>query len=213
MAEIETREGYLPFRDYRTWYRITGNLASDRLPLVVAHGGPGCTHDYVDSFKGIAALDGRAVIHYDQLGNGNSTRLPDKGPDFWTVSLFLEELDCLLAHLGIQERYAFLGQSWGGTLGAEHAVRKPEGLKALVIANSPANMHTWVAEANRLRDELPEEVQATLPCSMSDVRVKVIGIHSTLSTPNRLTCVPKYAFSQYYWLMTLQSSVFTTFLA
>lgn len=130
--------------------------------MVVAHGGPGCTHDYVDSFKDIAALDGRAVIHYDQLGNGKSTRLPEKGADFWTVSLFLEELDALLAHLGIADRYAFLGQSWGGMLGAEHAVRQPQGLKALVIANSPANMHTWVAEANRLRRDLPVDVQEIL---------------------------------------------------
>lgn len=162
MADIASREGYLPFREYQTWYRITGSLSSGRLPLVVAHGGPGCTHDYVDSFKDIAALDGRAVIHYDQLGNGNSTRLPDKGQDFWTVALFLEELDALLAHLGIQDRYAFLGQSWGGMLGAEHAVRQPHGLKALVIANSPANMRTWVAEANRLRADLPADVQAVL---------------------------------------------------
>ena len=162
MAAVQTTEAYLPFREYRTWYRITGSLDSEKLPLVVAHGGPGCTHDYVDSFKGIAALDGRAVIHYDQLGNGHSTRLPDKGPDFWTPALFLEELDALLKHLGIQDRYAFLGQSWGGMLGAEHAVRQPKGLKALVVANSPANMHTWVAEANRLREELPQDVQDTL---------------------------------------------------
>ncbi|NKL06397.1 proline iminopeptidase-family hydrolase [Rhizobium leguminosarum] len=162
MGEVTTKEAYLPFRDYRTWYRVTGSLESGKLPLVVAHGGPGCTHDYVDSFKDIAALDGRPVIHYDQLGNGNSTRLPEKGPDFWTVGLFLEELDALLSHLGIQQHYAVLGQSWGGMLGAEHAVRRPEGLKALVIANSPANMHTWVSEANRLRQELPKEVQDTL---------------------------------------------------
>ncbi|RCW19914.1 tricorn interacting aminopeptidase F1 [Ciceribacter lividus] len=162
MPDIASREGFSPFREYRTWYRVTGTLSSGRLPLVVAHGGPGCTHDYVDSFKGITEIDGRVVIHYDQLGNGNSTRLPEKGEDFWTVPLFLEELDCLLKHLGIQDRYAFLGQSWGGMLGAEHAVRRPGGLKALVIANSPANMKTWVAEANRLREELPAEVQATL---------------------------------------------------
>jgi L-proline amide hydrolase len=162
VAAIPVEDAYLPFRDYRTWYRITGTLDGDKLPLVVAHGGPGCTHDYVDSFKGITELDGRAVIHYDQLGNGRSTRLPDKGPEFWTPALFLEELDALLAHLGIADRYAFLGQSWGGMLGAEHAVRQPQGLKALVIANSPANMHTWVAEANRLRAELPQDVQDTL---------------------------------------------------
>ncbi|WP_165932930.1 proline iminopeptidase-family hydrolase [Rhizobium sp. BK251] len=162
VAAVPTKEAYLPFREYRTWYRITGSLDGGKLPLVVAHGGPGCTHDYVDSFKGIAELDGRPVIHYDQLGNGNSTRLPEKEPDFWTPALFLAELDALLTHLGIQDRYAFLGQSWGGMLGAEHAVRQPKGLKALVIANSPANMYTWVAEANRLRDELPLEVQDTL---------------------------------------------------
>lgn len=162
MGSISAEEGHVPFRKYRTWYRITGSLDSPLLPLVVAHGGPGCTHDYVDSFKDIAALDGRPVIHYDQLGNGNSTRLPEKGPDFWTVALFLEELDALLAHLGIADRYAYLGQSWGGMLGAEHAVRRPQGLKALVIANSPANMRTWVSEANRLRRDLPADVQATL---------------------------------------------------
>lgn len=162
MNAVGSVEGFVSFRGHQTWFRVTGALDSPRLPLVVAHGGPGCTHDYVDSFKDIAALDGRAVIHYDQLGNGKSTHLPEKGPEFWTVDLFLAELDALLAHLGIAQRYAFLGQSWGGMLGAEHAVRRPKGLKALVIANSPANMHTWVAEANRLRRELPAEVQATL---------------------------------------------------
>lgn len=162
MTSITQEEGYVPFRDYKTWYRITGSLDSEKLPLVVAHGGPGCTHDYVDAFKDLSTLDGRAVIHYDQLGNGNSTRLTDKGSDFWTVELFLEELDTLLKHLGIHERYAYLGQSWGGMLGAEHAVQQPAGLKALIIANSPANMHTWVAEANRLRRELPADVQETL---------------------------------------------------
>lgn len=162
MGAVGSVEGFVPFRGHQTWYRVTGDLKGPRLPLVVAHGGPGCTHDYVDSFKDIVALDGRAVIHYDQLGNGKSTHLPEMGPEFWTVDLFLAELDALLAHLGIAERYAFLGQSWGGMLGAEHAVRRPLGLKALVIANSPANMHTWVAEANRLRRELPIEVQETL---------------------------------------------------
>ncbi|TDW33390.1 tricorn interacting aminopeptidase F1 [Rhizobium azibense] len=162
MAAIASKEAFLPFREYQTWYRITGSLDSGKLPLVVAHGGPGCTHDYVDSFTGITEIDGRPVIHYDQLGNGNSTRLREKGPDFWTPALFLEELDALLKQVGIHDRYALLGQSWGGMLGAEHAVRRPRGLKALVIANSPANMRTWVAEANRLREELPQEVQDTL---------------------------------------------------
>jgi L-proline amide hydrolase len=154
-------EGHAPFRDYRTWYRVCGDLRSGMTPLVVAHGGPGCTHDYVDAFRDIAET-GRAVIHYDQIGNGRSTHLRDKPADFWQPALFLEELDSLLKHLGIQDNYALLGQSWGGMLGSEHAVTTPRGLQALIIANSPASMGLWLQAAARLRNALPPEVQATL---------------------------------------------------
>jgi len=158
---VDIVEGFAPYGDYQTWYRVTGDLTSGKPPLVVVHGGPGCTHDYVDSFKDIAAT-GRAVVHYDQVGNGRSTHLPDKGPDFWTVDFFRTELNNLIDHLGIRGAYCVLGQSWGGMLGAEFAVTRPAGLKALVIANSPASMELWISEANRLREELPPEVQATL---------------------------------------------------
>jgi L-proline amide hydrolase len=157
---MQVREGYASFRGHRTWFRVTGDLNAGRPPLIIAHGGPGCTHDYVDSFKDLAAT-GRAVVHYDQLGNGRSTHLPDAPTEYWVVDLFLAELNNLIAHLGIHD-YALLGQSWGGILGAEHAVRQPDGLKALIIANSPASMALWSEAADRLRLALPAEVQATL---------------------------------------------------
>lgn len=157
---MQVREGYADFQGHQTWYRVTGDLASGRLPLVVAHGGPGCTHDYVDSFKDLAE-HGWPVVHYDQLGNGRSTHLRGIDPGFWTVALFLDELNNLLRHLGIAE-YVLLGQSWGGMLAAEHGVRQPVGLRGLIIANSPASMALWRAAAAGLRAELPAEVQATL---------------------------------------------------
>lgn len=161
MTAPSSAEGFARLGEYQTWYRVTGDLASPRLPLVIAHGGPGCTHDYVDSFKHLAE-NGRAVIHYDQIGNGKSTHLPNKGGDFWTVPFFLCELDNLLVHLGIADRYALLGQSWGGMLGAEHAVLQPKGLKALILANSLASMALWTAGAASLRAQLPPDVQNAL---------------------------------------------------
>ena len=149
------------FRGWKTWYRITGDLASGRTPLVVLHGGPGAAHNYLLRYAELAET-GRPVIHYDQLGVGNSTHLPDQGADFWQVPLFVEELDNLLAHLGIAGRYHLLGQSWGGMLAAEHAVRRPAGLRGLVISNSPASMDLWLQEANKLRALLPPDVQSTL---------------------------------------------------
>ena len=162
-----SRTGTVDFRGWQTWYRVTGDLDAGKTPLVVLHGGPGAAHNYTLSIAGIAA-QGRAVIHYDQLGIGNSTHLPERGADFWTVQLFLDELDNLLGTLGIAGRYHVLGQSWGGMLAAEHAVRRPAGLRGLVIANSPASMHLWLSEAGRLRSELPAEVQQTLLAHEAD---------------------------------------------
>jgi L-proline amide hydrolase len=161
MGVVNVREGYAEFRGYMTWFRITGDLKAKKPPVVILHGGPGAAHDYADSFK-LLATSGRAVIHYDQLGCGHSTHLREKPKDFWTVQLFLDELDNLLKTLGIANSYHIVGQSWGGMLGAEHAIRQPKGLRGLVIADSPPSMELWVKEANRLRDALPPDVQATL---------------------------------------------------
>lgn len=156
-----TAEGLAPFRDYKTWYRITGDLKSGKPPLFVLHGGPGCTHDYVDSYK-LVADSGRAVIHYDQIGNGKSTHLPDKGGDFWTPEFFVAELENLIDHLGVRPAYHVLGQSWGGMLGAEIAVRQPDGLESLSICNSPASMQLWLQGAAELREQLPPEMLAAM---------------------------------------------------
>ncbi len=160
-ADITSIEGRAPFRGYETWYRVSGDLASGKLPVVILHGGPGVAHNYVDAYK-LLARDGRAVIHYDQLGCGNSTLLPEKGADFWTPQLFIDELENLVDHLGIRGGFHVLGQSWGGMLGSEYAVLQPDGLASLTIANSPASMKLWVEEANRLRADLPQDVQDTL---------------------------------------------------
>ena len=154
-------EGMANFLGWQTWYRIAGDLSSDRTPLLIVHGGPGAAHNYLLRYADLAD-NGRAVIHYDQLGVGRSTHLRDKGADFWQVGLFLDELNNLLRHLNIQDSYHLLGQSWGGMLASEHAVLQPPGLRSLVISNSPASIELWLQEANKLRSKLPPEVQATL---------------------------------------------------
>lgn len=158
---LSISQGSAPFGPYQLWYKVTGDLDSGKAPLVILHGGPGCTHDYVDSFKDIAET-GRAVVHFDQLGNGKSTHLPEKGPEFWTVQLFLDQVDALLLHLGIADRYHILGQSWGGMLGSEHAVRQPKGLLSLTLANSLAAMNLWIEGAAKLRSQMPAEQRDAL---------------------------------------------------
>ena len=161
MVSPATSEGRAHFGPYETWYRVTGDLSESTVPLVVLHGGPGAAHNYTLAIADLAR-NGRAVIHYDQIGCGRSTHLPERGADFWTVELFLEELDNLLGHLGVREAYHLLGQSWGGMLGAEHAVTRPSGLRSLVMSNSPASMDLWTREALRLRSLMPDALREAL---------------------------------------------------
>ena len=177
-------EGYADFDGFRTWYRIDGDLRPGDpdvpAPLVVLHGGPGATHEYLLALTDLAH-DGRAVVFYDQLGNGNSTHLPERGADFWTVDLFVRELTNLVEHLGIGERFHVLGQSWGGFLAQEYAFTKPAGLRSLVISNSAASFPDFVAVANELRKELPPG--STTRCAGTRRR----GRPTTRSTSPRAT--------------------------
>jgi L-proline amide hydrolase len=158
-----TTEGTVDYDGGFTWYRITGELKPDERPLIVLHGGPGCTHDYLLRLAQLSLPEwgGRAVIHYDQIGNGHSSHHPDKPAEYWNVDLFVAEFHNLLAHLGITE-YDILGQSWGGMLGSEIAIRRPAGLHTLVLADSPASIALWLEAANRLRAQLPPGVDETL---------------------------------------------------
>jgi L-proline amide hydrolase len=154
-------EGTMTRDGNETWYRVVGDLQAGPTPVVICHGGPGAAHDYTEPIANLSRF-GRGCVLYDQVGCGKSTHLPDAPADFWTVQLFKDELSDLTRELGIAERYAVVGQSWGGMLAMEYALDHPEGLRAIVVADSPASIPLWVEEANRLRADLPQDVQETL---------------------------------------------------
>lgn len=154
-------DGTFSWDGHTTWYDASGTTEEGKLPIVILHGGPGATHDYLEDLA-VLSRSGRQTILYDQIGCGNSEHLPAAPASFWTTGLFKRELTGLLEHLGIDDAYTLLGQSWGGMLAMEHALDHPEGLKGMVVSNSPASIPLWVEEANRLRKGLPPEVQEVL---------------------------------------------------
>jgi len=158
-SALSVSEGTIPFGGAETWYRIVGSGELDgAAPMLTLHGGPGAAHDYLESMQELAHT-GRRVIFYDQLGCGRSPYPED--PSKWTVELFVQEVDAVREALGLDEVH-LVGQSWGGMLGMEYALTQPSGLRSLVICDSPSSMRLWVQEANRLREDLPPEIQQTL---------------------------------------------------
>jgi L-proline amide hydrolase len=156
-------EGRMRWDGHETWYEVVGDLDPEapKTPVVICHGGPGAAHDYTEPIAELSRF-GRACVLYDQLGCGKSDHLPDAPEEFWRPQLFKDELVALTEHLGIAGRHAVVGQSWGGMLAMEYALDHPAGLKGMVVADSPASITMWVSEANRLRADLPPDVQATL---------------------------------------------------
>jgi L-proline amide hydrolase len=154
-------EGRMSWNGQETWYSVVGDLDSGPTQVIICHGGPGAAHDYTEPIADLSRF-GRGCVLYDQVGCGKSTHLADAPAEFWSPQLFKDELVELARHLGVADRYAVVGQSWGGMLAMEHALDHPEGLRAIVVADSPASIPLWVEEANRLRKDLPADVQETL---------------------------------------------------
>jgi proline-specific peptidase len=179
---VPSTEGTVPFtyhslpalssgQTYHTWYKVIGSLStSSRPPLVALHGGPGATHDYFCNLSLLTAKHNVPVILYDQLGNGNSSRLPSTRLDtsVWTRNLFLAELENLLAHLGLgdsaegKREYDLLGHSWGGVLGAMWAMRQPKALRKLVLNSSPASMAQFAAQCKVWIAQMPADAREAI---------------------------------------------------
>jgi len=156
-------EGYINFREFKTYYRVVGNvqesLAKGLTPLVLLHGGPGSTHNYFELLDPLGD-DGRAIVMYDQLGCGNS--YVEGHPELWVREVWEEELDNLLRELRI-ERFHLLGQSWGGMLAISYLVDyKPKGAVSLILSSSLSESQLWGIEQHRQMKFMPVELQEGL---------------------------------------------------
>ena len=149
-----TLERMVPVEGGRVYVRVNGNLRGPRPPVVILHGGPGGTHGaYLDSLAlADGTDDGRAVILYDQLDSGRSDWPGDAKN--WRVGRFVNELDAIGAALDIA-RWHVVGHSWGGTIALEYGGRRPQRLQSLVLASPLISTHSWIADADALRRELP----------------------------------------------------------
>ena len=156
---MDVMEGYVPFAGYQTYYRVVGDCAQGRLPLLCIHGGPGAAYNYISSLDGIAESYGRAVIYYDALGCGKSPCPPL--PDRWSAGFAEEELIEVRRALGL-DRVHVLGQSWGGMLAMQYATHRPSGIASMVVASGPASLDLWLEEAARLRSYLPKDMREAL---------------------------------------------------
>ncbi|GAM87003.1 hypothetical protein ANO11243_050240 [Dothideomycetidae sp. 11243] len=166
-SPIPNEEGDIPLiipsisRPCFTHYRIYGDRSNSKSPpLVCVHGGPGAGGR---SQRKLAVLWQR---HGIPVGCGESTLLPETNGDesFWQVSLFIDELNNLLDHLGLRDGLGFhlYAASFGGYVACALAATRPPGLQRLVLSSCIPSKELSVQSFQEVKTELPVEHQQAI---------------------------------------------------
>ncbi len=152
----EPGQGFIDVPGGPIWYKVTGT--GPGLPLIALHGGPGGTSCGYSLLEALG--DERPVIRYDQLGTGRSGRPDDLS--LWEVDRFVDALHTIRKELGLDE-FHLLGGSWGGSLAAAYVIEKgTEGVVSVTLSSPLLSTPDWMADANYLRSQMPQDIQDTL---------------------------------------------------
>jgi proline iminopeptidase len=136
-----------PSGTFRVWTKRIGNNPSAKVLLL--HGGPGATHEYLEAFDSYLPGAGIEYYYYDQLGSAYSDQPDD--PSLWDVSRFVDEVEQVRQALGLDANNFYLyGQSWGGILAIEYALLHQEHLRGLIISNMMASIPAYNAYAHEV---------------------------------------------------------------
>ena len=146
-----------PSGRFSVWTKRVGNNSD--LKVLLLHGGPGATHEYLEACDSYLPAVGVEYYYYDQLGSGFSDQPDD--PSLWQLDRFVDEVEQVRAALGLgPDNFVLYGQSWGGLLAIEYALAHQEQLRALVISNMMASAPAYTAYAEQVL--LPAMDQAAL---------------------------------------------------
>jgi proline iminopeptidase len=121
-----------PKGPFKVWTKRVGN--NPRIKVLLLHGGPGMTHEYLEAFDSYFPRAGFEYYYYDQLGSAYSDQ-PDE-PSLWELPRFVDEVEQVRKALKLDSgNFYLLGHSWGGMLALEYALKYQQNLKALIISN------------------------------------------------------------------------------
>lgn len=126
--------------EFNVWTRRVGN--HPKVKVLVLHGGPGFSHDYLLGLDTILPKAGVEYYMYDQLGSGLSDR--PEAPELWEIPRFVDEVEQVRQALGLgAENLVLYGHSWGGILAIEYALAHPGNLKGMVISNMMSSIPAY----------------------------------------------------------------------
>jgi len=154
MIPIHTPKG-----TFKVWTKRIGN--NPRIKILILHGGPALTHEYMECFESYFPKEGFEFYEYDQLGSYYSDQPTDTS--LWTLERFVEEVEQVRIALKLsKDNFYLLGNSWGGILGMEYALKYQQNLKGLIVSNMTADYAKYGAYNAKLRSEMRQSLLDSL---------------------------------------------------
>jgi proline iminopeptidase len=128
----------------RLAYWSSRTIASDDVPVLFLHGGPGYNQYSFRMSAGARLAEHLPMVYLDQRGSGASERPLDGD---YSMSRLVDDVEGVRSHLGAG-KITLIGHSFGGTVAAEYAAAHPHRVEKLVLLNAavdlPAAMASWV---------------------------------------------------------------------
>ena len=125
-----------PIGNFKVWTKRFGN--NPTIKILLLHGGPAMTHEYMECFETFFLREGFEFYEYDQLGSYYSDQPKDSS--LWTTERFVEEVEQVRKAIGADaSNFYILGNSWGGILAMEYALKYQANIKGLLVANMMAS--------------------------------------------------------------------------
>ena len=136
-----------PVGEFKVWTKRIGN--NPTMKVLILHGGPGATHEYLEAFDSFFPNAEIEYYYYDQLESYYSDRPNDSS--LWTIEHYVEEVEQVRVALGLDTSNFYLyGQSWGGILAIEYALKYQQNIKGLIISNMMASIPDYNVYANEV---------------------------------------------------------------
>ncbi len=148
-----------PVGTFHVWTKSIGN--NPRIKILLLHGGPAMTHEYMECFESFFPAQGFEMIEYDQLGSFYSDQPTDSS--LWTTARFVEEVEQVRTALGLnKDNFYLLGNSWGGLLAIEYALKYQQNLKGLIICNMMSSIPDYEKYNAILRSQMRKSLVDSL---------------------------------------------------
>jgi proline iminopeptidase len=151
-----------PAGNFKVWTKRFGS--NPKIKILLLHGGPSMTHEYMECFETFFQREGFEFYEYDQLGSYYSDQPTDSS--LWTTERFVEEVEQVRKAIGADNsNFYLLGNSWGGILGMEYALKYQQNLKGLIVANMMAsapeyNKYAEDVLSKQMKPEILAEIKA-----------------------------------------------------